>query len=192
MKRISIVICAAALSCLGSAAQAQNWYASGLGGANYTLDGSINNERSDFDLGYAVGGSLGYKLTKALWVEGEISYRKNGIDQIGAAPSGADFVSWAFMANALYQFDINYSLKPHVGGGVGIVRGTLDFGNVRYDDEEVGVQFIVGVDYNLSPGLAIVVDYRYLTTGDFSFGLPGYANAEYSNSTFLAGLRKTF
>jgi opacity protein-like surface antigen len=194
MKKIVTIVCAAALSCLGTMAHAQNWYVSGFGAMNYTHDGAVNgSQNADYNLGFGLGGTVGYAMPNGLRLEGEISYRQNDIDSIGGAPSGGELDSWAFMGNAVYEFNVQSSVKPHIGGGLGVVRGAVDYGGAEYTDTQFGAQFIAGVDYKVAPDLALVLDYHYLVTEDFGFGAgSGLGGVEYGNSTFLAGLRKTF
>lgn len=67
------------------------WYVSGQAGASFlndadieatdegiTLDGEIEH-----DVGFGVGGALGYDIGNGFRVEGEIGYRQNDLDEIG-------------------------------------------------------------------------------------------------------------
>lgn len=194
MKKIMSIACAAGLCCLATAAQAQNWYASGFGAMNYTHDGAVNGTaNASYNLGFGLGGTVGYAMPNGLRLEGEISYRQNDIDSIGGFPSGGELDSWAFMGNAVYEINVQSAVKPHIGGGIGIVHGAVDYGGVSYSDNQFGAQFIVGVDYKMAPDLSLVLDYHYLVTEDFGFGAgSGLGGVQYGNSTILAGLRKTF
>lgn len=194
MKKFAVVMGICALVSTAGTAQAQNWYVGGYGAMNYTHDGTANgNENVDYDLGYGVGGWVGYAMANGLRLEGELAYRANDIDSVGGAPFGGDLSTMAVMGNVLYEINVQSSIKPHIGGGLGMVFATVDFGGVEYDDTELGVQFVVGVDYKVAPDLALVVDYRHMITGDFGFGAgAGFGAVEYSNSTVSAGLRKMF
>lgn len=194
MKKFAVIVGVCALVSTTGSAQAQNWYAGGYGAMNYAHDGNANgNENVDYNLGYGIGGFVGYAMANGLRLEGELSYRVNEIDSVGGAPYGGDLSTFAAMGNLLYEFNVQSSIKPHIGGGLGLVFGTIDFGGVEYDDTEPAAQFIVGADYKVSPDLAIVIDYRYLISDDFGFGAgAGLGGLEYSNSTVSAGLRKMF
>lgn len=194
MKKFAVIMGVCALVSTTGSAQAQNWYAGGYGAMNYAHDGTANgNENVDYNLGYGIGGFVGYAMASGFRLEGELAYRVNEIDSVGGAPYGGDLSTFAAMGNALYEFNVQSSIKPHIGGGLGLVFGTIDFGGVEYDDTELAAQFIVGADYKVSPDLAIVIDYRHLISGDFGFGAgAGLGGLEYSNSTVSAGLRKMF
>lgn len=193
-KVVMFAIVTMALAAGSSAAQAQNWYVSGYGAMNYTHDGNANgNDKMVYDLGYGVGGTAGYAMPNGLRLEGEIAYRSNGIDTINGFSVGADMTSWAFMGNALYDFNVQSSVRPHIGGGLGVVRGTVETGNFEFSDTVFAAQFIVGVDYNVAPDLALTIDFRHLRTQDLSLGAgSGLGAVEYSNSSVAAGLRKRF
>jgi len=194
MKKFFIAAGVAALVCAAGAAQAQNWYAGGYGAMNYTHDGNANgNEKMVYDLGYGVGGFVGYAMANGLRLEGEIAYRSNGIDTKDGVSIGADMSSWAFMGNVMYEIQTASSLRPHIGGGLGTARATIETGGLEFSDTVLAAQFIVGVDYKVAPDLAIVVDYRHLRTQDLGLGAgSGLGSVEYANSTVSAGLRKTF
>lgn len=194
MRKLFIVAGAAVLVCASGAAQAQNWYAGGYGAMNYTHDGNANgNDKMVYDLGYGVGGFVGYAMANGLRLEGEIAYRSNGIDTIDGVSVGADMSSWAFMGNVLYEIQTESSIRPHIGGGLGTARATIETGGLEFSDTVLAAQFIVGIDYKVAPDLAIVVDYRHLRTQDLGLGAgSGLGSVEYSNSTVSAGLRKTF
>lgn len=194
MKKVTTIVGAITLSCLAGTAQAQGWYAGGYGAMNYTHDGYANGtDKMTYDLGYGIGGMVGYAMANGLHVEGELAYRSNDIDTIDGVSVGADLSSWAFMGNAIYEFNVQSSVKPHIGGGLGVVRGSVETGALEYKDTVFAAQFIVGIDYEVAPDLAIVIDYRHMRTEDLSLGAgAGLGGVEYGNSTVSAGLRKTF
>jgi opacity protein-like surface antigen len=194
MKKLATIAGAITLSCLTGAAQAQNWYVGGYGAMNYTHDGDANgNEKMVYDLGFGVGGMVGYAMANGLRLEGEIAYRSNDIDTLNGVSIGADMTSWAFMANALYDINTQSSLRPHIGGGLGVVRGTVETGGFEFSDTVLAAQFIVGVDYVVAPDLALVLDFRHMRTEDLGLGAgAGLGGVEYGNSTVSAGLRKSF
>lgn len=194
MKKLATVVGAITLTCLAGAAQAQNWYVGGYGAMNYTHDGNANGtDKMVYDLGFGVGAMVGYAMTNGLRLEGEIAYRANDIDTIDGVAVGADMTSWAFMANALYDINTQSSIRPHIGGGLGVARGTVEWGGLEYSDTVLAAQFIVGVDYLVAPDLALTVDFRHLRTQDLGLGAgAGLGGVEYANSSVSAGLRKSF
>ena len=194
MKKFTVFIGVCALVSTAGVAQAQNLYAGGYGAMNYTHDGTANgNEKMVYDLGFGVGGFVGYAMPNGLRLEGEIAYRSNGIDTLNGVSVGADMSSWAFMGNAIYQFNTQSAIKPHIGGGLGVARVTIETGGLEYRDTVLAGQFIFGIDYKVASDMALVVDYRHLRTQDLGLGAgAGLGAVEYSNSTVSAGLRKMF
>lgn len=194
MKKLATVAGAVALTCLSGAAQAQNWYVGGYGAMNYTHDGNANGaDKMVYDLGFGVGAMAGFAMTNGFRLEGEIAYRSNDIDTIGGVPVGLDMTSWAFMANALYDINTQSSIRPHIGGGLGVARATVESGSLEYNDTVLAAQFIVGIDYYVAPDLALAIDFRHMRTQDLGFGAGvGLGGVEYANSTVSAGLRKKF
>ena len=193
-KLLTIAGAAIMFSSLAGTAQAQNWYAGGYGAMNYTHDGFANGtDKMTYDLGFGVGATAGYAMANGLRVEGEIAYRLNDVDTLAGAPIGADISSWALMANALYDINTQSNIKPHIGGGLGIANATLESAGIAYSDTVIAAQFIVGVDYNVAPDLALTLDFRHFLTEDLGLGAGGGLGAvEYSNSSISAGLRKRF
>ena len=194
MKKFAAVIVVTTISCLAGAAQAQNFYAGGYGAMNYTHDGNANgNEKMVYDLGFGVGAVGGYVMGNGLRLEGEVAYRSNGVDTLDGASVGADMTSWAFMGNVLYDFNTQSSIRPHIGGGLGVVRGTIETGSLEFSDTVFAAQFIVGVDYMVAPDLALTLDLRHMRTQDLSLGAgSGLGGVEYANSSLAVGLRKSF
>ena len=194
MKKITAMIGAVALSGLAGAAQAQGWYAGGYGAMSYTHDGYANGtDLMTYDIGYGLGGFVGYAMANGFRVEGELAYRSNDIESIAGTAVGMNMSNVALMANVLYDFNMQSSVKPHVGGGLGIATGTVDDAGVEYDSTVVAGQFILGVDYAMAPDLALVADYRLFFTEDMGFGAGvGLGGVEYTNSAVSVGLRKKF
>lgn len=194
MKKLATIVGAITMSCLAGAAQAQSWYAGGYGAMNYTHDGNANGtDKMVYDLGFGFGGTVGYAMANGLRLEGEIAYRSNDIDTIDGVSVGADMTSWAFMANALYDINTQSTIRPHIGGGLGVVRGTVETGGFEFSDTVLAAQFIAGIDYELAPDLALIVDFRHFRTQDLDLGAGmGLGGVEYSNSTVSVGIRKKF
>ena len=156
----------------------------------------ISSLSEDLDDGYNVGARLGYRLG-TLRLEEEFRYQHSGVGSItdgvppSTAPASGYRDAYAFMTNAIYDFDIGGPLTPHIGAGIGAVRihdsWSVPLG--RCDDEtvwEFGYQAIAGVRYSITRSLALDVDYRYLATTDptFVFSGSGAATAGITGQTF--------
>ncbi len=191
-------------------ASAQSYYAGAHLGMNYTHDGNVVEAGFPFDgsydLGYAIGGFVGREFGGNTRVEGEFTYRSNGIDSIGFGgvdiPASGDISSLALMANVYRDFP-GATLTPYVGGGLGVAFAWInDFsiaGTPVADDSDTvfAYQLIAGIGYPISPTVTVNLDYRLFGTSDIGIKeLPPFTNVpldfEYLNSSFMVGLRTTF
>lgn len=115
------------------------------------------------------------------------------------------------MTNLLYDFPIFDRWTVHVGAGVGAVIlheeiKTAGFSNgvITGTDTEFGYQAIGGLEYPISPEVAIDLDYRYLATAEPRLRTPpGFvdggepagnlpAGTGYHSHSLLASLIYTF
>ena len=165
------------------------------GPASSPLVGSLSET---LDSGYNVGARAGHKWGP-LRIEEEFRYQRNAITSItdGVPPktvsASGTRTAYAVMTNAIYDFNFGWPVTPHIGGGIGAV-GQRDEWTVpagRCDDAwdwEFGYQAIAGVQYNISPFLALDVDYRYLATANPTFVFNGGgAPAPVIGTTFTSG-----
>ncbi len=185
---------------------------------NYAFPGEQQTGKLQFSADYAVEGSIGYGLGNGFRAEIEGNYYKNTAHNITANPSvngapnpgkqtGAQ-TTYGAMFNVLYDFDINSSIFPYLGAGVG-----YQFANVSrlYNNFDAGegyvnstqgsfvFQAIAGVSYPISmvPGLSLTADYRFMDlVGSHNFKISGDDEAGASvklgsqmSHTFLLGLR---
>lgn len=183
-------IAAALLFFATQAALAQNFYAGAHGGVNWTLDGEFGGVNDlTYDTGFAAGATLGYKWSMNLRTELEATYRENDLNEFVGIPVVGDVSSWAFMANAFYDFDIGSPLIPYVGGGIGAAVVTFDSA-VKEDDTVLAFQLGGGIGYRFTPNLIGSLDLRFFGTDN-----PEVASGvdfEYYNVSLMAGLRVGF
>ena len=116
-----------------------SFYVSGFGGlsfqsgqTNRPLAGSGNSEiELDYDSGFVLGGSVGYKLPESSLLSGfrielEASYREgdveNNINLANVTSVTGDTSSFGVLANVLYDFDQIASdfFIPYIGVGFGV------------------------------------------------------------------------
>jgi len=180
------------------------WYIGGEGGWTMLDDARLRvgavNTTQRFNDGFNVGARAGYEWGP-LRLEEEFSYRQNGVGRVAGVATTGNRNTYAFMTNAIYDFNFGWPITPHIGGGIGAVIlhdswGVRGRGNVvNNDDVEFGYQAIAGVRYNINPSLAFDVDYRYLGTVDPSFrtnfGGIRYSS-EHSSHSILASLSLRF
>lgn len=208
MKLRAILLGASAFALLPSLAMAapEGFYVGIGAGANWTEDADVKLQtpllpslKSEFKWGGIADAQLGYSWASGLRTELEFAWRwRNKVDGTSsAAPAlnglGGKIRSEAYMANVLYEFETGWGFRPYVGAGAGGARVKFDLGNASDKDWVFAYQGIVGAAMDLTPNLALTLDYRYFATNDpkFDFG-PVTAKSEYRNHTVLAGLRYTF
>jgi opacity protein-like surface antigen len=215
-------VAAAALLSAADDAAAQGFYLGLHGGLNITHDGDVDEYfffdsttvgKAAYESGSAFGGSLGYESAGSWRMELEVTYRRNGFDEIdwnhfgkdGSFETQGDVASLAFMANAFWDIDTGTRLTPSLGLGMGVVR--VEFDDVSdadgplFDESETGLGFQLGagLGYALSEALTLSLDYRFFaafvspTADRDQPGIGGEEfDMEYTNSTVLLGLRYRF
>lgn len=204
MKRLfglTAAICLAA-PVMATAQVAEGVYIGGGVGLNYHQDSDIEgvrlNGEAEFDLGFAVMGSVGYSFGGPR-IEGELSYRRNGTDKSNVANAGTsainttpggEFETVALMANFLYDIDIDTVVTPYLGAGVGgAYAAHEDVG----DSVVFAYQAILGASFLLTDNLDAFVDYRFMGTTKVDGGRIGRAaDIDNLNHTLMVGLRYNF
>ncbi len=160
---------------------------------------------SEVDRGGAFSGAVGYRFANGLRVEGELGYRENDLKELTVREPGSlaallplplrqapaaldrlrgtrsiegDISALSFMANLYYDFDLDFGLRPYVGGGVGLTRLSLSAETsgrkvVDGTDTVFAYQIGAGVGYGIggTDGRPVVVslDYRVYGTADPTF-----------------------
>jgi outer membrane protein OmpA-like peptidoglycan-associated protein len=185
------------------------WYASLGAGLNIERNSSITggafNNRAEFNNGFVGNGALGYSFG-SVRVEGEIPYRRNGVDKLAPATTGGGHTSSvAGMANAYYDFLPDSRFDPYVGAGIGVAR--VNFSGIRgagatvIDDSDTvfAYQGIVGARYLVAPQWDLGAEYRYFATADADLKTTAAAvpantavSAPYSNHSLMLNLTYHF
>ncbi|HEY1797058.1 MAG TPA: porin family protein [Stellaceae bacterium] len=158
-----------------------SWYIGGEAGWTHLADEPakaiipVYGPRSDnetWDNGFALGVRAGYRWGP--WrLEEEFRTQRNDTATFSGATADGEAIAYALMTNVLYDFPAFDRWTMHVGAGVGAVIlheqiKTAGFANgvIAGTDAEFGYQAIGGVEYPLSPIVAIDFDYRYLATAE--------------------------
>jgi opacity protein-like surface antigen len=186
-----------------SAQNANSIYAGVLGGVTLVPDIAIKqlgtSQDLEMDAGFNFGGVIGYKWAFGLRAEGEISYRRNDNDKFAGVPIDGNVNALTFMGNAWYDFHTGTAWLPYVGGGLGVARVAADasvLGIQIVDDNDTVFAWQVGggIGYEVSPGIVVSADYRYLATTDPSMTDGGGIDfdAEYSSHNIMIGVRGHF
>jgi outer membrane protein OmpA-like peptidoglycan-associated protein len=178
---------AAAIILSVTPARAETLYFGGEGGWTLLQDQKIRaaglpatTER--FNSGFAAGARIGYE--EGSWrFEAEYTYRRNEADRITSGGVnfnniGGSRQAHAFLANLIYEMDFGWPVKPHIGGGIGgvLLKDKLNGPGLPILNDsnwEIGYQGIGGLRYDLTPNIAIDLDYRYFATTDPRFHVTG-------------------
>jgi opacity protein-like surface antigen len=186
------------------AQQTSGFYIGGAGGLNWLRDTKIEGgaigSSTDYDLGWAALGTLGYKLTNGFRFEGELGYRENDVDNAAGAAGQGDASAKSLMANLLYDFNTGSAITPYIGAGLGVARIKFDdsgrHNGAIVDDRDttLAYQGILGIAYNFSQSLSLGLDYRYFAALDPSFSTTTGTGvtADYRAHTITLALRYFF
>jgi outer membrane protein W len=196
-------------------ADESRWYVAGnlgfgdLSSTALTYSDGNTTESSDasFDMSFAGGASLGYRISERFSIEGELMYRRNEFDGVELGSfgtfSGGDFASLGIGVSALYRFSIGSSgkLSGYVGPGYLYLQEVdIDFDNdeqqeISFETDDGGFQFKLGGRYDVSERWFVEAGATYFAGGEITMELPADNNqtlsADYDHWTMSlgAGLR---
>jgi DNA invertase Pin-like site-specific DNA recombinase len=129
-----------------------NFYAKILGGANFLQNTSLEGNKSTYQTGYVVAGSLGYCWHYDLRLEGEYAFRRNGIRKINFFGEGfsrhGHFQTSSYMANLLWDLPLSswgctfWDIQPFIGAGIGYDFQQMRSSNSRIVFHQSGTIFL--------------------------------------------------
>jgi opacity protein-like surface antigen len=210
MKKNILMIagCAMLLSISSSAYSAEGPYVSGNLGLAIASDSDMTNSTApgitldiQSDMGWAVGGAVGYGFSNNTRIEGEIAYQKNDLDKMGILgidfPITGDTSSLALLLNGYYDFVNNSSFTPFISGGIGYAKVDISdtiapgLGTLTPSDDDTVFAYQLGVGGGWAVNEKVILDikYRYFGTSDPEYGT---IKVEYSSHNFYAGIRVGF
>ena len=138
------------------------------------LSGAEFRSDEGFDIGIVGGYDFGL-----FRMEGELSYRKNNVDEIeidywgnGSMNGDGDITSTSLLVNGYFDMENNTGFTPYVGLGLGIAN--IAFNNVSalgidlIDDDttKTAAQLALGFSYDVTDKVVIDFSYRYFFTDD--------------------------
>lgn len=170
---------------------------------NYTNSGTTNYlEDGDLGTGYVFGLSFGKFVTDNLRFEIEATKRTSyeyDVKQINSTYSfKSDIDTKTLLINGFYDFQPfsmgNTSIKPYLGGGVGISRN--DSGNdVEYNNgspdgfttkgvtiTQFAYKFSAGTLLSLTEKISVDLNYQYVNLGGFKGGTTVLNNGVFANT----------
>ncbi len=151
-------------------------------------------ESQDFDTGYYVGGTAGYKLDNGLKFEFEVAYRSNDFDfvfgQTALFRGTGTVTSFSLMGNMLYDIDLGPGYSLSLGGGVGTARIGFDAAPFLDDRDWVfAFQGLAELEAMVSDDVGIFAGYNYFEANNAFDDSDGF---DYKAHTALVGVRFHF
>ncbi len=129
--------------------------------------------------GFTAGGAVGWKLDQ-LRLELGLDFSNSGIKEIDlnnvpSTTTGGSVENLSGMVRALWDLHTGTNFVPYIGIGVGASYVRLD--HARYNgttlsdasDTVFAYEPILGINYLVTPDLALGLEYRYFATVDPSF-----------------------
>ncbi|HAH08935.1 MAG TPA: hypothetical protein DCL48_02405 [Alphaproteobacteria bacterium] len=174
-----------------AAAKQTGWYIGLAGGANWNESTTVDpvagaaypyafvDEGIEFDTGWIVTGTAGYKWASNWRLELELGYRSNDGDifRVGNPDTGdVEVTQFTQFINVLYDIPLTPRLHFAIGAGLGgdLVSyddSALDIAytnppaGLSYDDDYVlAGQLIAQLGFEVSRQLTLFADYRYLVS----------------------------
>lgn len=172
---ITSVACLFAATAQAQQCCGESYYVGAMGGLNFTSNLHHNNTRVHTNPGYVVGATVGTELCDCIRLETEFAFRSNSVHSIKQktkeetvrAKSHDHLKTYSLMANAYYDLDLGYSVRPYVGAGIGYGWTKL---NINKNDLQYHVkhnrfawQAMVGADYDVCQDITVGVEYRYFS-----------------------------
>lgn len=166
-------------------------YAKIFGGANFLQDTEIDRNKSRYETGYIVAGSLGYSWCYGLSVEAEYAYRRNDITKtdfhVGGSSKHGHYQSSSYMGNLIWDLPLCswgcdfWNIQPFIGAGIGYDFQQMHSKNSRYDFHQKWYHFA----WQLKAGLAYPIFCNAEMTLEYIFHQGG---SHFNNHSIGIGL----
>lgn len=214
MKKLLLMLAAAVAVVAPATSQAiedfqERYYVGVQGGANWLNRDIHQHVHLHNDLGYLVGGSVGYRTCLNVRFEGEFVYRHNDLNKVTYKYNDQKYKfnlhgrneTYSYMVNAIYDFPTCFVVKPYAGFGIGYAHSVLTsrFPS-RYDlpegatknhtekKDKFAWQAIAGLAYPLD--FIGCIDYDIDATVEYRYFEPN--TNRLSNQSLALGLRSYF
>ncbi len=140
-----------------------------------------------FSLSTALGSTIVDFSNGALRGEIEYTYNEDLKDK------GGEYDSKLLMANLYYDFDINSSITPYIGAGVGVAFNDVKYAENSDDNTSFAYSLSAGLNIPVNNTVSFDLGYRYLnmTSSDVTLGGNEVKVKPYSHQV-LAGVRVSF
>lgn len=152
-----------------------NFYAKIFGGANFLQNSRTGGNKSSYQTGYTVAGSLGYSWCYGLRLEAEYAFRRNALRRIHFVPDGSSkhghFQVSSYMANLLWDLPISLcgcalrNIQSFIGAGIGYDVQRVHSSNSRVVFKQKRNQFawqaMAGLTYPIFCNTEISLEYKF-------------------------------
>lgn len=173
-------------------ARAGGFYVGAYGGGNWN-DVSYSDGKLTIDdnAGYVIGGVVGTQIAAipGLRIEGDLSYRRNGLDIAFCHTNLEGFDStWGLLANAVYDVPVgDFPVRPYLLAGVGYASRTGGVEGYGFEVSNAGLAYQLGVGANttVADNVQVGLGYRYFQAPDLHYA---GINAEGSNHAVIASV----
>ena len=152
-----------------------NFYAKAFGGANFLQHNEISENKSTYETGYIVAGSLGYSWRYGLRLEAEYAFRRNSIKKVHFFGEGSSkdghFQTSSYSGNLLWDVPLSscgyafWNIQPFIGAGIG-----CDFQQIHSSNSRVvfhqkwkhfSWQLMAGLAYPIFCNTEIALEYKF-------------------------------
>jgi opacity protein-like surface antigen len=161
-----------------------NFYAKILGGVNFLHNTSKDENKSTYETGYIIAGTLGYCWRNGLRLEAEYAFRRNAIRKIHFFVEGfskhGHFQASSYMANLLWGCEF-WNIQPFVGAGIGYDFQQMHASNTRIIFKQKWNHF----SWQLMAGLAYPIFCNTEMTLEYTFHQGG---CHFNNHSLGVGL----
>jgi len=152
-----------------------NFYAKVLTDINFLQNITIDGNKSTYQTGYMIAGSLGYCWHYNLRLEGEYAFRKNAIRRIHFFGQGSSrhgyFQTSSYMANLLWNLPLSLwgctfgNIQPFIGAGIGYDFQHMHSSNDRiiFDQKwnHFAWQLMAGLAFPIFCNAEITMEYKF-------------------------------
>lgn len=141
--------------------QNNNWYVNVFGGVAFVQCTSLDGFRTEYDVGWDVGGGFGYR-SGPMRYEAQYIFQRANIDTIGGESIDGNVKVNAGLFNVLYNFgDVAAVANPYLGAGIGYANTAQTF---RESNGEFAYDAKAGLDFNLVDNAVFAVGYQFFGT----------------------------
>lgn len=151
------------------------FYAKILGGANFLQNTEIAENKSTYQTGYIIAGSLGVCLRYGLRLEAEYAYRRNAIRKTHFFVEGfskhGHYQASSYMANLMWDLPLSSwkcafrNIQPFIGAGIGYDLKQMHASNSRVVFNQkwkhFSWQLMGGLAYPLFRNTEIALEYKF-------------------------------